>query len=330
MGLLTIVIPTYNHANCLERRILEILPQIEKHPEINLIISDNASTDTTAEICQKYSVQRQPNPVNLGGNYNIFRSYLLAEGKWLWILGDDDSLYPNAIENILGMIQKHNEAAVIAFSSFGSSVPYNASIRSLAEYFAHLETTDVSFISSNLYNLSKIKDQLIISAYSIMTCSPHLTIILSILEKQIGSLELVRASILKGQDERGKRWSSTEVAVGISLIPEFVQDPYYQKITAISCWYKTRWMHKYGLREVNDPLTFTRWKRLCRTSNGLLKNYGASRTAICLYKWRSMQHLKILSTGIALFLIRQIPFFLLKGILKKFRLKHGPSVLAAN
>jgi len=50
--LVSIIIPTYNRANYLEKAIESVLKQT--YENIEIIVSDNASTDNTMEVMQKY------------------------------------------------------------------------------------------------------------------------------------------------------------------------------------------------------------------------------------------------------------------------------------
>lgn len=51
--LLSICIPTYNRASVLEKMLKSIVDQLDD--EIEIVISDNCSTDNTEEVCKKYA-----------------------------------------------------------------------------------------------------------------------------------------------------------------------------------------------------------------------------------------------------------------------------------
>jgi glycosyltransferase involved in cell wall biosynthesis len=78
--------------------------------KVEVIICDNASEDSTCTILEKYSkknpawiVHRQT--TNLGMDGNFKSCYLLANGKFLWLLGDDDRLIPGLIHRILDLLK---------------------------------------------------------------------------------------------------------------------------------------------------------------------------------------------------------------------------------
>ncbi len=98
--LVTIGIPTYNRANLIARSIESALNQDYKNIEV--IVSDNASTDETESVCRGYCAQdgrlkyiRQPE--NCGPTAN-FRAVLdLGAGEFFMWLGDDDWIDPDYI-----------------------------------------------------------------------------------------------------------------------------------------------------------------------------------------------------------------------------------------
>ncbi|MGA2320204.1 MAG: glycosyltransferase family 2 protein [Solirubrobacteraceae bacterium] len=114
---LTVLLPTYNRASSLSRTIESVLGQ--SRGDFELLISDNASQDATAEVCEGYA-RRDPRvryfrqPANLGpvGNFN----WLLAEAKteFLLMLADDDWLDRNYVECCLKIIEADPSLSIVA------------------------------------------------------------------------------------------------------------------------------------------------------------------------------------------------------------------------
>jgi glycosyltransferase involved in cell wall biosynthesis len=92
-GLISIGIPTFNRATDLGRAILSALAQ--DYQDLEVVISDNASTDGTESLCRQFSSQDKRvryirQPTNRGVTEN-FRSVLEhAQGRFFMWLGDDD------------------------------------------------------------------------------------------------------------------------------------------------------------------------------------------------------------------------------------------------
>jgi glycosyltransferase involved in cell wall biosynthesis len=96
---LSVVISTHNRCQGAVSVIEAALPQLL--PDDELIVSDDASTDGTAERLSSYPrVQLHHQPVNLGmvGNWN----FCLSAGSrdWVLIIHDDDHLMPGALTAI--------------------------------------------------------------------------------------------------------------------------------------------------------------------------------------------------------------------------------------
>jgi glycosyltransferase involved in cell wall biosynthesis len=85
--------PVYNGEKYIEEAIESILAQT--YIDFELIISDNASTDRTQEICQGYAdhderIRYYRNPTNLGAAPNYNRTFQLSSGEYFKWAEDDD------------------------------------------------------------------------------------------------------------------------------------------------------------------------------------------------------------------------------------------------
>ncbi len=80
--MLTIAIPTYNRAAYLSECLESVLPQIQE--EMEVIISNNASTDNTEEVVKKYLqypfVRYYKDKKNLGVDRNVLKCLYKARG----------------------------------------------------------------------------------------------------------------------------------------------------------------------------------------------------------------------------------------------------------
>jgi len=99
-----VAIPTFGRAQLLERAARSVLAQ--DHPDILLLISDNASTDETPLICQALAdadprvlVHRQQRNIGLTENFNWLMRRALQQDRrkygFFMFLADDDWLEPN-------------------------------------------------------------------------------------------------------------------------------------------------------------------------------------------------------------------------------------------
>jgi glycosyltransferase involved in cell wall biosynthesis len=116
--ILSIAIPTHNGAETIVETLDSIVCQIGKGIEI--IISDNASTDNTKNIIANYQIQYPAiryhrNEFNVGGEKNINLAIERATAKFVWILGDDDKIQKGGIAKILEVLSENinNDIAFI-------------------------------------------------------------------------------------------------------------------------------------------------------------------------------------------------------------------------
>ena len=110
----TIGMPLYNAERYLEETLESILAQT--FTDFELIVSDNASTDRTDEICRRYAatdsrIQYSRNPQNMGATYNYNRTLALASGAYFRHNAYDDTLAPTYLERCVAVLD--NEPAVV-------------------------------------------------------------------------------------------------------------------------------------------------------------------------------------------------------------------------
>lgn len=114
--LLSIGIPVYNSEHCVARAIDSIRGQSYRNVEI--VISDNCSTDRTGEICLAYAAKDDRirycrSAVNIGKEPNFFRVLELARGEFFAWTCADDIRPAGALDGLMSAILK-NPAAVMA------------------------------------------------------------------------------------------------------------------------------------------------------------------------------------------------------------------------
>lgn len=117
--LLSICIPTFNRAESLSyslRSVIEATKGFESSVEI--IVSNNCSTDLTNEVLKSYSsisnYKYFTNQSNIGFNYNYFKLIdLYSSGKYCWIIGDDDFLKPDSVSQVLAILSLYLETDFI-------------------------------------------------------------------------------------------------------------------------------------------------------------------------------------------------------------------------
>ncbi len=125
----SIGLAVYNGEKYLEEAIGSILAQT--FTDFELIISDNASTDRTADICTKYAAQDSRiryvrNATNIGGANNENRTFQLARGEYFRWAAHDDICAPELLEQCVKVLDDHPDVvlcqtAVVIIDEHGNS-----------------------------------------------------------------------------------------------------------------------------------------------------------------------------------------------------------------
>lgn len=112
---LTIYIPTYNRAELLKMQLeslAEALLRVDA-TRCEVIVSDNCSTDHTESVVKSFGsridLKYSRNETNLGPVKNFLKMPFLASGEFLWLLGDDDLVFPYSLAEIFAAFDRHPE-----------------------------------------------------------------------------------------------------------------------------------------------------------------------------------------------------------------------------
>ena len=133
--ILTISIPTYNRAQELEALLEEILLQVREVPAgtIDVLVSDNASTDGTREMVGSMAAKFAKcsvvlkyicNETNIGFSRNVINAVGNADGEYVLIMGDDDSLEPHTLPFLLEAFKRHRDGDLF----FLNSIEYTSNL----------------------------------------------------------------------------------------------------------------------------------------------------------------------------------------------------------
>lgn len=104
----SIGLPVFNGENFLAEAVESLLCQT--FDDVELIISDNASTDGTADICREFA-ERDPrvryvrNPENLGASANYTRVFEESRGRYFKWSAHDDVYEPEFLERCVAVLE---------------------------------------------------------------------------------------------------------------------------------------------------------------------------------------------------------------------------------
>jgi len=128
--LLTIAIPTFNRCCFLKQSLFQLNLEISKFnlKYIEIIVSDNASTDQTTQVVADavisgLEVRYILNSENIGSDANIAQCFNQANGKYVLILGDDDLFVDGSLNWLIGKLSS-SEYGLVCMRSYGFNTDF--------------------------------------------------------------------------------------------------------------------------------------------------------------------------------------------------------------
>ncbi len=114
MPKVSVIIPSYNHARFLRRRIDSVLQQT--YQDFEFIILDDCSADNSREIILSYSdnprVRIEINAANSGSTFKQWNKGVgLASGEYIWIAESDDYADERFLERLVGVLDSEPKAS---------------------------------------------------------------------------------------------------------------------------------------------------------------------------------------------------------------------------
>lgn len=161
LPLVSIGLPVFNGEKYLKESLLSLLKQ--DYTNIELIISDNASSDKTFSICQKYAKKNKRilyfrQKYNIGAHNNFHYVLTKAKGKYFMWASHDDLWDKNYIKKLVKTLEIHPEFDIVAANYFFFS-DKSRSVRTIT-CPSFKNNVRIKSILTFLYNRSKICDVL--------------------------------------------------------------------------------------------------------------------------------------------------------------------------
>ncbi|MES2838462.1 MAG: glycosyltransferase family 2 protein [Bacteroidota bacterium] len=121
--LVSVCIPVYNGEKYINETLDCVLGQTYKNIEV--IISDNCSTDRTIELIKAYNDPRVKifsNEKNMGIKYNYLKVFTYATGKYLTFMGADDGMSLHTIEKEVAILEDEKYKDVVLVNGYVSII----------------------------------------------------------------------------------------------------------------------------------------------------------------------------------------------------------------
>lgn len=215
--LLSIGIPTFNRARYLQDLLLELERQIQENSipvaDVQILVSDNASSDTTSAVVLKIAA-RLPHlryiqqPQNIGAGRNIITCVREARGMFCWVCGDDELLQAGGLKALLGLLKKEGDVSLVINlrPKYVCSLPRPARFANYYEYAlaCALKQPHVliehTLVSANVFQTSLFDPTL--GEAKVGTSFPHMYALLEPVIDQGGPVVLPAFPLIEVRDRR--------------------------------------------------------------------------------------------------------------------------------
>lgn len=185
--LLEIFIITYNRSTHLDNTLRQLVGcPFTKFP---ITILDNCSEDDTYDIFSKYQSQFPrlnyiKNKINIGADANVLRAAELSDGRYTWILCDDDSYDFSICNDVLSELAKGEVAAIMVGWSnefvWPTNSMYNRPTNLLKNDFPYFSVP--TFVPGSIFKTELFQDQIRNSYANIVNLLPVMTYYINLYE----------------------------------------------------------------------------------------------------------------------------------------------------
>jgi glycosyltransferase involved in cell wall biosynthesis len=228
--MLTVAIPTFNRLPDLLSTVEALLPQFDD--DTVLLIVDNCSTEPVAPAVQKLVRERKPdlpltvvrNRTNIGLSANILRCFESCQTEYMWLLGDDDAVEPNALQTIRQHIVTVPEAIYWNFATGHFSRPESFSTKGRFDFLHRLDSIYMLLcISGGVYRVSSFLPHLSIGYLYSYSIAPHFALLLAATgDDQVCFFS--PAPVIRYQQNFGEGIDGVDALLGLPILLDYFSD----------------------------------------------------------------------------------------------------------
>jgi glycosyltransferase involved in cell wall biosynthesis len=241
---LKIAIPTFNRAGPLAATLNALVPQLT--PDCRLVVFDNCSpvparvaVDAAARSNAGANVTVVRHPTNLGGLANLMRCFEAADpsDEWLWVLGDDDLVRPDAVARIAAVTAAHPDAVFVNFATAAwCDRPATFVSRGVEELVRRMEEFhNTLFISSGVYRAAAFRDHLSVGYHFGYSLAPQFAMLLSALGSD-GEVCWSKEQIVDWEAPAVRGWSFVTLALGLPALLDLPIPPACRQMLGQKMW----------------------------------------------------------------------------------------------
>ncbi|MGL6153832.1 MAG: glycosyltransferase family 2 protein [Cetobacterium sp.] len=174
--LLSILIPTYNRSEYLDKALKSIFEQIKLKDDlkyqIEILVSDNNSSDNTQQILKKYMEKSKKyeilftfwkNDNNLGPDGNFEKLIKKSTGNFCWLFGDDEFLIDKGLLIVYKILLENNNIGLLHIRNNNKKIEkfLKTDVQTYIENISYM----ISFITANIFNKNYLDKNLNIEKF---------------------------------------------------------------------------------------------------------------------------------------------------------------------
>ncbi|WP_406656582.1 glycosyltransferase family 2 protein [Methanolobus sp. ZRKC2] len=315
---LLIYIPSFNRFELLLKKIKVLSPQVDG-VRTRLVISDNCSTDNRYlelnDFVDSSKVDTIRRNSNKGIAGNILHAFDEKFGDFVWILSDDDDVFPDSVEKITDSLDYDCDLIYLRSNIKGEkNIKSIDSVTTKKEFFTLFSGLSMTgLISSNVYNKSKINESTHIGYLFCSNLFPHTAMFLNQISDQNSILIKIIDDVVK--------WHFGEITYSSSYFRAWVS--YLDLVEIVEEKYRYKFIKKFLF-----DWAYTHYIPVCYNSNNLLKYIYYSLKYPKSFIWFSyflltyplywiMRKLKIFTAGILKTILKKNQYDILKDWMKQ-------------
>lgn len=225
MKLLAIGVPSFNDAAMLRETLTNLTP-LTGHPELEILVSDNNSPDSSSEVLREFekqvagSAQVYVQTANLGFRGNLGFLAAKSSAKYIWFLGIGERIETGAINDLLDILRKNEPTNMVVSGIVSSKIPTPPARLAISE--SRSDATSPLYsetISLNILKREPAAESLGGNANSSGDFWPHLEVILESLaaEGSAANTAFVRNPIVAIAPNADGWWFDRNEAFNLSL-----------------------------------------------------------------------------------------------------------------
>jgi glycosyltransferase involved in cell wall biosynthesis len=177
--ILSIIIPTYNRCEYLRNSLMNLVEQIEFagiQNQVQIVISNNCSTDNTKKYIQYFIVQNKDfikyieTEKNIGPVRNLLKAIVNSDGIFWMFMGDDDLIPKGSLIKIVKLLKENPEIPVVIFgqknNNFITKEEKLNIYTTASRYFYYMgNACTASKTEMTLVNIKKFKEKIVTTCW---------------------------------------------------------------------------------------------------------------------------------------------------------------------